>query len=321
MAHNRLTLEHARIPWVSLPPSPVISEQIQEEILNMRKLSSLVLGLSIAVAGSMFAAAQDMPSPPKVLQITREYTKPYKNGMAHDKSESAFVQAQTKAKFPAYYVALSSMSGKSRSLFLTPYDSFAEWEKDNKIVEKNPTLAAELEHDGIVDGELLDSVDSVVYTYEPDLSYKAHSDIIHARYMEISVFHVKPGHNHDWHTIAKMVKDAHDKAGDSSHWAMYSIAYGTDDGTYIALSSDTSMADIDTGYADYKKFSGALGEEGMKQLDKLFGETVDVSRSELFSINPKQSYVSEEWIKVDPDFWKPKSAAAPAAKPAAEKKP
>jgi hypothetical protein len=63
-----------------------------------------------------------------------------------------------------------------------------------------------------------------------------------------------------------------------------------------------------------------MGEDGMKQLDDLFAATVDSSRSELFSINPKQSYVPDEWIKADPDFWKPKPAAAPAAKPAAAQK-
>jgi hypothetical protein len=31
-------------------------------------------------------------------------------------------------------------------------------------------------------------------------------------------------------------------------------------------------------------------------------------------VNPKQSYVSDDWIKSDPDFWKPKPAAA--SKPA-----
>jgi hypothetical protein len=48
--------------------------------------------------------------------------------------------------------------------------------------------------------------------------------------------------------------------------------------------------------------------------------SVDYSRSELFSINPKMSYVSDEWIKADPDFWKPKPIAKPAAKPAADEK-
>lgn len=288
----------------------------------MRKLSPLVLGLSLAVAGSMFAAAQDMPSHAKVLQITREYTKPYKNGMAHDKTESAFVQAMTKSKFPAYYIGLTSMSGKERSLFLTRYDSFADWEKDNKIVEKNPALGSELERDSIADGEMLESVDSLVYTYDDELSYKPHADLGAARYMEISVFHVKPGHRGDWYKLAKMVKGAHDKAGTSAHWGMYEMAYGAQDGEYVALSADKSMADIDTGYAEDKKFQEAMGEDGMKDFRKLFADTVDYSRSELFSINPKMSYVPDEWVKADPSFWKPKPSTAPAAKPAAtEKKP
>jgi len=34
------------------------------------------------------------------------------------------------------------------------------------------------------------------------------------------------------------------------------------------------------------------------------------------------SYVADEWIKADPDFWKPKAAGAPAgAKKPAEKTP
>jgi hypothetical protein len=288
----------------------------------MKMLSPVLLGLSLAVAGSTLAAAQDAPSDFKVLQIFREYTKPYKNGMAHDKTESAIVQAMTKAKFPAHYVGLTSLSGKSRSLFLTIYDSFAEWGKDNEIADNNPAFGAELERTSIADGELLDSVDSLVYTYDKDLSYKSHPDLIGARYMEISVFHVKAGHGEEWRKLGKLVKDAHDKAGTSAHWSMYEIAYGTQDGEYIALSADKSMADIDTGFAENKKFKDALGEDGVKQFRELFASSVDYSRSELFSINPKMSYVPDEWIKADGSFWKPKTAA-PAAKPAAaaEKKP
>lgn len=290
----------------------------------MKMFSPVVLGLSLAVAGSMLTAAQETSSTVKVLQITREFAKPYKNGMAHDKTESAFVQAMTKAKFPAYYLGLTSMSGKSRALYLARYDSFAEWEKDNKLVDKNPALAAELERDSVADGENLEEVDSGVFTSDEQLSYKPHSDLSHARYMEISMFHVRAGHRADWMKLGKMVKDAHDKAGTSAHWAMYEIAYGAPDGTYIALSSDNSLADIDTGYAENKKFMEAMGEDGVREFRRLFADTVDSSESQLFSINPKQSYVPDEWIKADPDFWKPKPAAAkPAtAKPvAAEKKP
>jgi hypothetical protein len=287
----------------------------------MNRLKTVLLVASLAIPGASIAAAQDTATIPMVLQITREYVKPYKGGAAHDKTESAFVQAQVRAKFPAHYVALNSLSGKSRALFLTSYDSFATWGKDNDLVNDNKTLAADFERAGLADGELLESVDSGVFTYSEDLSYKPHPDLSHARYMEITLFHVRLGHAKDFHTLAKMVKDAHDKAGDSAHWAMFEIAYGADDGTYIALSADKSMADIDTGFSEDKKFRDALGDDGMKKLDELYGETVDVSNSELFSINPHQSYVSDDVIKADPMFWKPKAASTTAAaKPAPTEK-
>lgn len=288
----------------------------------MKKLIPFVLGLSIAAGGSVLAAAQAAPTDFKVLQVTVEYTKPYKGGMAHDKTESAFVAAMTKSKFPAHYLGLNSMSGKPRALYLTLYDSFAEWEADNKLVDKNPALAAELEHASVADGDLLESINTLVFTSDKDLSYKSRPDLTHARYLEASIYHVKSGHREDWYKLAKLVKEAHEKAGTSAHWSMYEIAYGEADGYYVALSADDSMADIDTGFAENKKFRAALGEDGAKQMRELFASAVDSSRSELYAINPKMSYVSDDWVKGDPDFWKPKAAAKPAAKPAAaEKKP
>jgi hypothetical protein len=288
----------------------------------MKKISPILFGLSIAITGASLSAAQDAATPPKILQITREYTKPYKGDAAHDKTESAFVQAMTRAKFPVYYEGFKSMSGKARALYFTFYDSFADWEKANKIVAKNPTLAGDLERAGIGDGELLDEADSVVYVRDDELSYHPHADISQARYMEVEVFEVRPGHTAEFREAAKLVKATHDKAGDGAHWAMFQIAFGGESDTFVALSADNSMADIDTNFANGKKFADAIGEDGMKKLDHLSAEAIESWHNELFSVNPKQSYVSPDWIKADPDFWKPKPAAAPA-KPtaAAEKKP
>jgi hypothetical protein len=288
----------------------------------MSKIGPVMLGLSLAFAGSAMAAAQDAASStaPVVLQITREFTKPYKGGAAHDKTESAFIAAETKAKFPVHYVAMNSMTGKSRALYMTRYSSFAEWEKDNKIVDNSPTLGAELERAGIADGELLDSVDSEVFTLDRDLSYHSHNDLAHHHFYQISVFHVKPGHHKEWVEVVNMVKAAHDKMGDSAHWGMYEVAFGTEDGTYLAITGDPTMAVIDQAFADNDKFvEAAGGKEGMSKLDALFGEAVDSSHTELFAVNPKQSYVGEDWVKEDSDFWKPKAPMA-AAKPAADEK-
>jgi hypothetical protein len=285
----------------------------------MTKISPILLGLSIAITGTSLAAAQDAATAPKVLQITREFLKPYKNGMAHDKTESAFITALGKAKFPAYYIGLNSLSGKSRALYLTSYDSFADWEKDNKIVDKNPTLNADLDRASVADGENLEGVDSVVYTRDEDLSYHPHADISHARYMEIEVFSIRPGHDKEWREAVKMVKDAYEKAGTNAHWAMFENMFGTERGTFIAISADNSLEELDSNMANGKKFLDAMGDEGMKKLDALTAVAMESWHNELFSINPKQSYVNPDWIKAD-SFWNPKPAAAPAAKAAAAEK-
>jgi uncharacterized protein involved in type VI secretion and phage assembly len=63
-----------------------------------------------------------------------------------------------------------------------------------------------------------------------------------------------------------------------------------------------------------------MGEAGMKRLGELSREAIESSESNLFQFAPKMSYVSDDWAKADPDFWKPK-AAIPAGEKKAEKKP
>jgi hypothetical protein len=288
----------------------------------MTRLSPILLGVSLALAGGAITAAQDAtPTPPKVLQITREWLKPGKSGMAHDKSEAAFVSLMNRAKLDGHYIALNSMSGKSRALYITRYPSFEAWEKDNKTVEKNASLAAEFDRDVMTDGELLDGLDQGVFTYDEELSLHPHPDVSHARYYEITAFHVKPGHVGDFMTLAQMYKAAVEKMDSSAHWAMYELAYGGEGDTYLMLTHLDSLTELDKRLAVSAKFVEAMGgPEAMQKFEQLTSQTLDPWRTELFSINPKQSYAEEAWIKADPDFWKPKAKTAEAInKPAAAK--
>ncbi len=289
----------------------------------MKRISPALLGLSFALASTAAIAAQDATStPPKVIQIVREYLKTGKAPSAHDRSEAGFVSLSGRAKLQGHYVALNSMSGKPRALYLYRYPSLEAMEKDNQLIEKNPALSAEYDRLIASDGELLDSLDMAVLTYDEELSYHPHPDLSHARYYELNVFHVRPGHMREWHQLVKMYQEACDKAAPEAHWGMYQIAYGGEGGTYVSLSHRSSMKEIDDIMAGGKKFEEAMGgEDGMQKFDELFGQAVDSMRTELFSINPKQSYAEEAWIKADPDFWKPKKPApeAAAAKPAAAK--
>jgi hypothetical protein len=292
----------------------------------MNKFSRTLLAVSLGITCSCIVAAQDKPqgssSIPKVLALTREYTKPGKAGMVHDQAESAFVQALARAKWPTHYIGMTSLSGKQRALFLTQYESFEAWEKDNQATAKNAALSASLDRASMADGELLDSIDQGVFVFNEELSLRPRSDLSPMRYLDISAYHVRPGRNKEWNELVKMVKSAYEKAVPEAHWGVFAQSYGGEGGTYLVLTARKSLSEIDRSFMDSKQFQAAMGEDGMKKLDELVAVSIESSLHNLFAFNPRMSYVADEWIKSEPDFWKPRAAAMPAAaaKPATDDK-
>ena len=290
----------------------------------MKTISHLLLGLSLAVTCAGVTSAQENSpgnsSIPKVLQIQREFVKPGKAGMVHDKSESAFVDAMKRAKWPTNYVGMTSLSGKSRALFFTWYESFEAWQKDSDAADKNATLSAALDRAFMNDGELLESTDQGVFYLHEEMSLRPRPDLSQMRYLEISAYRVRPGHDKEWTEAVAMVKAAYEKGVPGSHWGMFQQLYGGEGGTYLVLMAHKSLAEIDQSFADNKQFMAALGADGMAKLSELVAASVESSEHQLFQVNPRMSYVSDEWIKSDPAFWMPKAAVTPAAKaPAADK--
>lgn len=282
----------------------------------MKKLAGLCAGICMVVGASALVA-QDMSDavipPPKVLVIGREFTKPGKDGAPHEKTESAFVAALTAAKWPTHYLAMTSLSGRPRALFMFGYPSFEAWEKDNHDMMKDATLAASIDRANVADGENLDEVENSVYLYDPDLSLHV-ADVVHSRYFEISQYFVKPGHRADWLELVKLYVDGFSGIP-NANWATFESYYGADNGgVYISISRMTSLAEDDASMNDDKKFAAAVGPEKMKKVRELTALCLDKQQTNLFEFSPKMSYPAPEWIKADP-FWKPK-AAMMAKKPA-----
>jgi len=287
----------------------------------MKSIASFLLGATLLTAGLSLAVAQEAPEgttpPPKVLVIDREFTKPGRSGAVHEKSESAFVQAFARAKWPTHYFAANSLTGKNRTLFFIGYDSFEAWEKDAMAQQKNATLSAALDHAALADGDLLSETDAGAFTYNEEQSLRGPVDIAHMRYFEISLYRVRPGHRKEWSDLVKLVKDAYDKIPDA-HWAMYQAMYGQEDATYVVIIPMKSASEIDASMMTDKQFAENMGEDGMKKLSELESSAVEFTQTNLFMFNPAMSYPRDEWVKADPGFWKPKAAAPAKAMPKAK---
>jgi hypothetical protein len=134
---------------------------------------SAMLPLLFMLGGAPLAlSAQEatvMPTP-KILVIQREYTKPGKDGASHEKTEGAYIHALSAGKAHESYIALTSLTGPSRALFMSSYPSFAAWEEDHKNVGKDAALSAALDRANVADGDLLSATDSSVWSRREDLS-------------------------------------------------------------------------------------------------------------------------------------------------------
>jgi hypothetical protein len=285
----------------------------------MKKITPLSVGLCLLFIGSNIASAQENMGPPKVLVIMREYLKPGRAGSMHEKTESAFVHAMTAAKWPTHYFGMDSLSGPSRSLFFVGYPSFEAWEKDNLATQKNATLSAAFDRASIADGDLLTSYESSTSVYREDMSLRAPADIAHMRYFEITQFVVRPGHEKEFEALAKMYVDGYGKAVPEAHWATFERQYGASTGAstgdvFLVLNPMKSLAEVDSGFADSKKFDDSMSQSDKKKLAELTAASIESVQTNLFTFNPRESYPADEWIKAD-SFWKPKTTTS-APKPA-----
>jgi hypothetical protein len=289
----------------------------------MNKFSPILLGLSLVAAGSLPAPAQAQSatssSAPKYLQVNVEIMKPGKGGAAHDKTEGAFAQAMAKAKFPIHYTAFNSITGQPRAIYLSGFDSFDEVEKAFKVFA-SAAAGAEFERLNAADGELLESQRSLIFESVPELSFHSKAPTAQNRFLEAQIILVRPGHVPEFEELAKLVMAADEKVGSSAHWGAYRVRFGDPAGTYALLTSANSMAEFDQIFGEQPKYMASLSDGDKKKMNELRAAAIESVHYELYSINPAQSYVTDDYIKADPEFWKPKHASAPAAKPAAAEK-
>lgn len=285
----------------------------------MRNLCPILLGLSVAATFGPITAAPAQTAAtvlPKYLQVTVEYTKPDKGGIAHDKTETALAEGMRKAKFPLHYTGYTAITGKPRTIYLSRFDSFEELQ--NAVASE---ASPEIDRLTGVDGQNLEDTKSLIFKSLPDLSFHSITPGPKQRIMEASIFQIRPGHAKEFEELAKKVMALDDKIGSSAHWGAYRILYGELAGSYVLFTSSTTAADIDTRLGEDPKFQAVVGEEENKKLDELRAAAIESSHREMYVANPAQSYVPDDWAQTDP-FWKLKGAGAAAPKPAAaDKKP
>ena len=253
----------------------------------------------------------------KFLVIQREFTKPGHDGSSHQATEAAYMRAAAAGKAPFRYVAFTSLSGPDRALFVSGYDSMEAVEAERKAMSS--ALGASLDKAMVADGDQLSATDSSIWMVSPELSQNTNGPRVGSRFMVVREYVVKPGHSAEWEQLVKLVTDGYKKADVGAHWTTYRMVFGRSTGpTYLILTSVKSMNELDGMFAGDPKFDEAMGKDGLKRLDALEASCVESSMENFFAIDPKMSIPTDVMLKSEPDFWRPKSMASAAKKPAAK---
>ncbi len=264
---------------------------------------STLLGLA---ATALVAQSGPMPPPP-LIQIAREELKPG-HGAAHAATESSWSRIMRKAKSTDYYLGMSSVTGPSEAWFLMSYGSYADYEAKQNELDKNPAAKKEIDTISQADGEHLTGVRTILAKYRKELSYGPDVEIGKMRSFRIRSFRIKQGHWRSFEDGVKAAMAAYKKSEYPASFAFYEVTAGMGSPSYLVLRPLKSLAELDATDAADKAFQEALGEEGQKTMSKVFSEDVNAVENQLFSFNPKLSFVGPKTLASDPAFWTLKPA-------------
>src|SRR5438128_1252625 len=116
----------------------------------------------------------------------------------------------------------------------------------------------------------------------------------------LRILRVRPGHAADFAEMRRLLNAAFDKTSSKQRRVVYSVTSGAPAGTYLIISAMESLKAMDP-VPGTMSMADAFGS-AQERYQKLQAEIVISAENTMFSIDPKMSNPSKEFITADPDF-------------------
>lgn len=254
------------------------------------KLLAAILGLSIS------ALAQ----PPTLIRVIRNPSPP---GLT-----PASIQPYADAKTAVMVLAMTSVSGVSETWLTEAHDSFESIEYVDKALA---TFAPSRNGAPYAAGDdVLPQSRALIALYRPGLSYRpdeATKNLPKARYLLVAIYHVRPGSDAGFAELVRLRRARFDSINLDRPEIGYQIMSGAPSGTYLFLAPLNSLKIMDDALARTPIYAEGVREAVATTGQKIAADSEIGHEFLIFRIEPRFSYVSEEFAAVDPDFWNPKS--------------
>jgi hypothetical protein len=168
----------------------------------------------------------------------------------------------------------------------------------------DPALTTEMDRLARRDVEFVNSMDQIYAVGRPDLSLGAFPDLSKARFFEISVYSVRPGHEEQFDQGAKAFAAAARRGTPKVAYQVYQVIAGMPLPTYLVFSMLEDYAEFDA-MLEPTLWNAATAEE-KTLIQKNSAEGLIKVENNRFEVQPAMSFVSKETREKDPAFWAPK---------------
>ena len=201
-------------------------------------------------------------------------------------------------------VGLSALSGPAETWLIELHTSFASLEDLDKALSASgfPGIPGN-NATGATDG-VLPASGAWIARHRPGLSYRpeqAIQNLAKARYLDVTVYRIAPGDRADFAKVQKLREYSLDSVNSDRPDMAYEIVSGAPSGTYISLTPLSSLRTFDEDRPQTPVYAA-----GAAATARSISATMDVQRERLwFRMEPRLSYVSDEFASPDAAFWHP----------------
>ncbi|HYL75508.1 MAG TPA: hypothetical protein VEU96_14950 [Bryobacteraceae bacterium] len=218
---------------------------------------------------------------------------------------AGIVQPYVDGRTAVMVLGIASVSSLPEPWLIEAHDSFESIEQvDRALSNLSPVRdpGAPYESD-----DILPSARTMTALYRVGLSYRpdeAEKVLPKARYLMVSIYRLRPGADPGFAELVRLRRARYDSINLDRPEIAYQVISGAASGTYLFLAPLASLKTLDDGLAKSPAYAQGVRQAAATDGQKLAADVEIGHEILLFRIDPRMSYVPEDFASLDPDFWK-----------------
>ena len=244
-------------------------------------------------------AAQSLTTdPPPILQIVR------KPGTA-----GASMRPYADAHAAVNVIGMRAITGLPETWLVEAHYSFTSVEElDQRLNAVAPVRVTADSAEALQD-DVIAPARTMIALYRPNWSYRPAEAVrlfAKARYFQVSVFRIRPGTEAEFGDVVRLRRATADAINLDRPDLAFQVMSGAPAGTFVFLSPIITLRTMDEGVNPVPVYAEGVANARRTEGKQVTAD-VEISREHLlFRVEPRISYVADDFAQTDPEFWRGK---------------